>query len=281
MATSLTIALLVLTYLVLFAMERRRPLRVATASLVPRLRVNLFVSATAFIAAALLVRPAAEAMLGLGGTPFGLVPLAGLTGIAEIVAVFLLMDLTFYYWHIANHRVPLLWRFHNAHHIDPDLDVSTGFRFHFVEVGFSALFRAVQVALIGPTAAAFLVYEIAFQTFTLFHHSNWRLPESLERALVKIIVTPRMHGIHHSDFRDETNSNFGAVFSWWDRLHGTVRLDVPQQAIVIGIPGYARPEDNRVLRCLALPFQRQRDYWQGRLHRESPAANTGHGRLAA
>jgi sterol desaturase/sphingolipid hydroxylase (fatty acid hydroxylase superfamily) len=275
MATWLTIGLLGLTYLALFAMERRLPLRAATASLVPRLRVNVVVSATAFIAAALLVRPATEAMLDRSGTPFGLVPLAGLAGVAEIVAVFLLMDLTFYYWHIANHRVPLLWRFHNAHHIDPDLDVSTGFRFHFVEVGFSALFRAIQVTLIGPTAAAFLVYEIAFQTFTLFHHTNWRLPESLERALVRIIVTPRMHGIHHSDFRDETNSNFGVVFSWWDRLHGTVRLDVPQHAIVIGIPGYARAEDNRVLRCLALPFQRQRDYWQGRLHRESPAAGRG------
>lgn len=281
MATSLTIGLLGLTYLALFAIERRVPLRTATAPVIPRLRVNVIVSATAFMAAALLVRPASEAMLGLSGTPFGLVPLAGLTGVAEIVAVFLLMDLTFYYWHIANHRLPLLWRFHNAHHIDPDLDVSTGFRFHFVEVGFSAVFRAMQVALIGPTAAAFLVYEIAFQTFTLFHHSNWRLPRSLERALVRIIVTPRMHGIHHSDFRDETNSNFGVVFSWWDRLHGTVRLDVPQQAIIIGVPGYARPEDNRVLRCLALPFQRQRDYWQGRLHRELPAADSGRGRLAA
>lgn len=95
----------------------------------------------------------------------------------------------------------------------------------------------------------------------MFHHSNLRLPIGLERLLNKLLVTPRMHGIHHSRIRDETNSNFGVVFPWWDRIHGTLRLNLPQASIVIGIPGYSRPEDNRPTHCFALPFRRQRDYW--------------------
>src|SRR5204862_3493413 len=131
--------------------------------------------------AALLVRPAALAMLGYtDGRSLGLVPLLGLTGAAEVLAAFLLLDLTFYYWHVANHRIRLLWRFHNVHHIDPDLDVSTAFRFHFVEVGFSAAFRAAQIVLIGPSILAYVIYESAFQLGTLFHHSNVRLPLSIE-----------------------------------------------------------------------------------------------------
>jgi sterol desaturase/sphingolipid hydroxylase (fatty acid hydroxylase superfamily) len=157
--------------------------------------------------------------------------------------------------------VPFLWRFHNVHHCDPDLDVSTGFRFHFGEVAFSTVFRVVQVALLGVSLPQFAAYEILFQAVTLFEHSNLRLPEKLERALNLVFVTPRMHGVHHSQRRAETDSNFSVVFSFWDRLHGSLRLNVAQEQIKIGVPGYARPEDNRVLTALAAPFRRQRDYW--------------------
>src|SRR5918999_397651 len=134
----------------------------------------------------------------------------------KAVLVFLLTDLSFYYWHRANHAWPLLWRFHNAHHIDPDLDVSTAMRFHFVEIGYSAAFRALQVIVIGGPAWAFVVYETAFQLNTLFHHSNMRLPIGVERWLNLVLVTPRMHGIHHSKRFDEINSNWSSVFPWWD-----------------------------------------------------------------
>jgi sterol desaturase/sphingolipid hydroxylase (fatty acid hydroxylase superfamily) len=164
---------------------------------------------------------------------------------------------------VANHRIHFLWRFHNVHHIDPDLDVSTAFRFHFIEVGLSAGFRALQVLVIGPSFFAYLVYESAFQLGTLFHHSNTRLPPGLERALNVLLVTPRMHGIHHSNVREENISNFGVVFPWWDRLHRTLRLNVPQADVVIGIPAYSGPADNRILRCFAMPFHPQRDYWLG------------------
>ena len=154
-----------------------------------------------------------------------------------------------------------MWRFHNVHHIDPALDVSTGFRFHFGEVLFSTLFRVAQVSLIGVSFATFAVYELVFQANTLFQHSNVRLPIRLERLLNAILVTPRMHGIHHSQVRGETNSNFGVVFCWWDKLHRTIGLNIPQSEIEIGIAGYSSSQDNGLWRALTMPFRRQRDYW--------------------
>ncbi|MGE5616872.1 MAG: sterol desaturase family protein [Bacillota bacterium] len=263
MGTAATLASLALTYLVLFALERRLPLRRPTASLAHRVAVNAAMSLLSFGTAALLVRPAAhETLASAHAGNFGLVPLLGFAGPAEITMSFLLMDLTFYYWHRANHLLPFLWRMHNVHHIDPDLDVTTAFRFHFIEVALSAAFRVAQLALIGPSLLAFAIYEAAFQTCTLFHHSNLRMPRRLERTLLRILVTPRMHGIHHSDYRNETNSNFGTVFTWWDRLHRTLRLDIPQDRIDIGVPAYSAPEDNRIAHCIALPVLPQRDYWK-------------------
>jgi sterol desaturase/sphingolipid hydroxylase (fatty acid hydroxylase superfamily) len=185
-----------------------------------------------------------------------------LPGAAELLVTLLLLDLSFYYWHVANHRIAFLWRIHAVHHIDADLDVTTGFRFHFAEIALSAGFRVVQIALIGPSLAAYAIYELVFQLGTLFHHSNLRLPARLERSLNWVFVTPRMHGIHHSQDRAETNSNFGVVLLWWDKVHQTLRLDVPQGRIVIGIPGYSKLQDNRIRECLAQPFRRQRDYWR-------------------
>jgi sterol desaturase/sphingolipid hydroxylase (fatty acid hydroxylase superfamily) len=109
---------------------------------------------------------------------------------------------------------------------------------------------------------------------TLFHHSNIRLPIGIERLLNKVIVTPRMHGIHHSQVRNETNSNYGVVFCWWDRLHRSIGLNIPQGKIKIGIAGYSSPRDNLLWRTLVMPFGRQRDYWrtpEGRIAERDPA----------
>jgi sterol desaturase/sphingolipid hydroxylase (fatty acid hydroxylase superfamily) len=250
-------------FILLFAVEKFFPLRETRSGLVARLIVNGVVSGLAFAVAAVFVRPSAlRALNWAGEKPFGLLHLVSLPMWAQFVAGFLLFDLSFYYWHVLNHKVPLLWRFHNVHHFDPALDVSTGFRFHFGEVLFSTVFRLVQVSLIGPNFTTFAAYEVVFQANTLFHHSNLRLPIRMERLLNKILVTPRMHGIHHSQVRLETNSNFGVVFPWWDRLHRTLGLNIPQSKIEIGIPGYILPEDNKLLRTLLLPFVKQRDYWR-------------------
>jgi sterol desaturase/sphingolipid hydroxylase (fatty acid hydroxylase superfamily) len=250
-------------FALLFLLERLFPLRKSTRSLLARLFVNVAISILTFIAAVALVQPAAHwALRWSAEKPFGLVHIAALPVWADFALSFLLMDLAFYYWHLANHRLPFLWRFHNVHHIDPDLDVSTAFRFHFGEITLSSVFSVVQVSLIGISPWAFAIYQLAFQAEVLFHHSNLRLPIGLERLLSKLIVTPRMHGIHHSQVHRENNSNFGTVFTWWDRLHRTLGLNIPQDEVIVGIPAYTLPEDNRVPNALLMPFRKQRDYWR-------------------
>jgi sterol desaturase/sphingolipid hydroxylase (fatty acid hydroxylase superfamily) len=250
-------------FVLLFVLERLFPLRKSTRSLIERLFANLVISALMFVAAATLVRPAVHSALRWStDKPFGLVHLVALPVWVELTLSFLLMDLAWYYWHLANHRVSLLWRFHNVHHIDPDLDVFTAFRFHFGEIAFSSVFNLVQVSVIGLSAWAFAAYQMVFLLEVLFHHSNVRLPIRFERLLSKVLVTPRMHGIHHSQVRRENNSNFGTVFTWWDRIHRTLGLNISQSEIVIGIPAYSREDDLRVSNALLIPFQKQRDYWR-------------------
>lgn len=223
---------------------------------------NVGVTTLAFAVNATAVQFAAYiTQLWTSDNAIGLMHLIPFPGIVQSIIAFLLMDLTFYYWHRANHQFHFLWRFHNAHHIDPDLDVSTAFRFHFGEMFLSAAFRAVQVALIGVSAWTFVVYEMVYQANTLFHHSNVKLPLWLERRLNWVLVTPRMHGIHHSQIQQETDSNWSIIFPWWDRLHKTLWLNIPQSEIAIGVPAYTDPEDNRLRNILLMPFQQQRDYW--------------------
>ena len=186
------------------------------------------------------------------------------------VVAFLLLDYTMYAWHWLNHRVPFLWRFHNVHHTDLDLDVTTAVRFHFGEMLFSVLFRSLQVVLAGATPLVALIYEICLEGSTQFHHSNLRLPLKLERVLSWFIMTPRAHGIHHSIEDRETNSNYSNLFIWWDRLHRTVRLDVPQDTLVVGVPTHRDPEEMTVWHLLRMPFIKQRRA------RPSPDAGRSH-----
>src|SRR6516165_10619646 len=249
-------------FTVLFLLERFFPLRKTTRSLIARLLVNLVIAVLTFVAAVGFVQPAARWALGWSASKgFGLVHLVALPGPLEFTLSFLLMDLAFYYWHVANHRVPFLWRFHNVLHIDPDLDVSTAFRFHFGEIILSTCFSLLQVSIIGPSAWAFAVYQLVFQAEVIFHHSNVRLPIGMERLLNTVLVTPRMHGIHHSQVQRENNSNFGTVFPWWDRLHRTLGVNIPQDEVIVGIPGYSLPSDNSLWNALLMPFRKQRNYW--------------------
>jgi len=262
MSLALTVAVVAAAALFLFLAERAFPLRTSRFPWLRELAINLALSALAFGVSAVLVRPAVLRTMGWSQRQdLGLANLVEMPSLARGLLVFVLLDLSFYYWHRLNHEWPALWRFHNVHHCDPDLGVSTSFRFHFAEVALSTVFRVVQVSVIGAALPAYAAYEVAFQLNTLFHHSNVRLPIGLERLLNRVLVTPRMHGIHHSQVREETNSNYSVVLSWWDRLHHTLRLNVPQSRIVIGVPGYSAPEDNQLRRLLFMPFQRQRDYW--------------------
>ena len=249
-------------FVLLLMLEARFPLRRARRSKIGRFVINAGVSVLALATGGFIVAPVATSLsVRSSAASFGLLHVIPLPFAAEFILGFLLMDLTFYYWHRANHAFPWFWRFHSVHHVDPDLDVSTSFRFHFGEVLYSLLFRALQVYLIGMFLRTFLVYELVFQCATMFHHSNVRLPITVERWLNKVIVTPRMHGIHHSIVKDETNSNYSVIFRWWDLMHGTLKLNVNQSDVVIGVPAYLGPEDNKFWNLFIQPFRKQRGYW--------------------
>lgn len=250
-------------FLVLLFIERKLPLRKWRHPSPRRLIVNLVVSALAIGVAVAWVRPfATAAMQTVEGRHFGLLQWLALPPVPAFVAGVLLLDLSFYLWHRSNHRLPFLWRFHVVHHIDPDLDVSTAFRFHFGEVALSAAFRVAQILLIGASPLTVAIYELMFQVNTLIQHSNVRLPIHVERFLNHVLVTPRMHGIHHSIVEREDMSNFSVVFVWWDRLLRTMRLNVPQQSIIIGIPAYDAGPDNAPGALLLLPFHTQPNPWR-------------------
>jgi sterol desaturase/sphingolipid hydroxylase (fatty acid hydroxylase superfamily) len=249
-------------FVTLLLLETRFSLRQAKSSKAKRFVINAGISAIALATGAYIVAPVAIGLVAPASKPFALLQIIPLPFAVELVLGFLLLDLTFYYWHRANHAFPFFWRFHNVHHVDPDLDISTSFRFHFGEVFFSLGFKVLQIYLLGISLLTYLIYELAFQCATLFHHSNVRLSINIERALNNIIVTPRMHGIHHSIVKDETNSNYSVIFRWWDVMHGTLRLNVKQSDVVIGVPAYLDPEDNRLLNLLILPFRKQREYWR-------------------
>jgi sterol desaturase/sphingolipid hydroxylase (fatty acid hydroxylase superfamily) len=257
-----TALILPAVFMFLLLAEQVSPLRQRTRPLFRRLLKNLVLTAMVLLVGSLVVRNAgrgtSEWTMERG---FGLVLLVPLPQWCRVAIGILLMDFTFYYWHRANHRIRVLWRFHNVHHIDPDLDVSTSFRFHFGEIAYSAVFRVVQMLLIGADPLTYAIYETVFNAETIFHHSNIRLPLKLERWLNKAIVTPRMHGIHHSAVGRETNSNYSVIFPWWDRLSRTLVLNVPQSSIRIGVPGYLAVQDNRFRNLLIMPFIKQKRYW--------------------
>ena len=132
-----------------------------------------------------------------------------------------LFDAWMYLWHVLNHRVPLLWRFHAVHHTDRELDVSSAMRFHTGEILLSGVSRLVILPVIGMTMPQLLLYELFLLPVIFFHHSNVRLPQRIDRRLCWFIVTPGMHWVHHSRLRQETNSNYASVLPIWDRLFGT------------------------------------------------------------
>jgi len=191
----------------------------------------------------------------------GLLNFVSVTGWIRIAASILLLDYMLWFWHRINHRVRFFWRFHSVHHVDLDMDASTALRFHFGELGFSIFFRALQIVVVGADPASVAIWQVLLFISILFHHSNTRVPLPLERVLVRLIVTPRMHGIHHSDYRNETDSNWSSLLSVWDYLHGTILLDVPQESIEIGVAGWQDPAAVTLGKILAMPFRRRREDW--------------------
>jgi sterol desaturase/sphingolipid hydroxylase (fatty acid hydroxylase superfamily) len=168
------------------------------------------------------------------------------------------MDFVIWLQHVMVHAVPALWRLHRVHHADLDYDVTTGSRFHPLEIGLSMLIKVTTVAVLGPPVLAVVIFEVLLNATAMFNHGNIRLPGSLDRVLRWFVVTPDMHRVHHSIEEDESNSNFGFNLPWWDRLFGTYR-DRPRAghaAMTIGIRDHREPtEVARLDGMLLLPFR--------------------------
>jgi sterol desaturase/sphingolipid hydroxylase (fatty acid hydroxylase superfamily) len=177
----------------------------------------------------------------------------------RVVAGVLLLDYSLWIWHYLNHRTDLLWRMHRAHHVDLDLDVWTAVRFHFAEMSLAGFVRLLQIRLIGPDPLALTIWQTLLLPSIFFHHSSIRLPWALERALSRVIVTPRMHTIHHSTVKSETNSNWSSLLTVWDRLHGTFILD--ERDVTIGVPAYQAVEDVTLPKVLAMPVKPTAGDW--------------------
>lgn len=176
----------------------------------------------------------------------------------ECVVVFLALDFAIWGQHVIMHKVPALWRVHRVHHADRDIDVTTGIRFHPVEIALSMLFKIGLVYALGAPVIAVLVFEVVLNGAAMFNHANLRLPAWADRALRTVIVTPDMHRVHHSTRREEHDTNYGFNLSVWDRLFGTY-TDQPaggHDGMRIGLAEHRGAEPTRFLWSLRLPFTR-------------------------
>ena len=184
---------------------------------------------------------------------FGLLNWLDLQGAGRWVAMLLWFDVWMYWWHRANHRIGWLWRFHRVHHSDPCMDVTTAQRFHLGEIVLSSLLRVPVLAALGMTLPELAVYETLMFAVVQLHHANVALPPRLERLARTIIVTPALHKVHHSRVRAETDSNYAALFAWWDLLFRSRRTRSDPHAIRFGLEGFDQPRQQNLRGLLWMP----------------------------
>jgi sterol desaturase/sphingolipid hydroxylase (fatty acid hydroxylase superfamily) len=188
---------------------------------------------------------------------WGLLPALDAPSWLAIIIAVIVLDLAIYLQHVLFHAVPVLWRLHRMHHADLEIDVTTGTRFHPIEILLSMAIKLGVVAALGAPAVAVLIFEVLLNATSMFNHGNVRLPQRLDRVLRWLVVTPDMHRVHHSILPRETNSNFGFNLPWWDRLFGTYRAqpEAGHEAMTIGLPMFRDPRELRLGRMLWQPFR--------------------------
>lgn len=187
----------------------------------------------------------------------GLFPMLGMPSWVAVPVTVVLLDLLIYFQHRVFHAVPLLWRLHRVHHADPELDASSGLRFHPIEILLSLAIKAAAVVALGAPPEGVLLFEVLLNATSLFSHANLALPGWLDRPLRMVLVTPDMHRVHHSEIREETDSDFGFCLSCWDRIFGTYRAEPAQGQLgmVIGVQGFRADDEQRIDRLLVQPFR--------------------------
>lgn len=245
----------------LFMLERRYPLRQSALDEASRRGLrNVGLAALSGAAIAATETPlTSRACQYVELRRIGLLPRLALPARVERLVGLLILDYSLYWWHILLHRVPWLWRAHRVHHLDFKLDITTAARFHFVEFVASVPWRLGQILLIGVNQPLLTLWQRLTVLEVAFHHSNLRLAPALDRGIRLAVMTPRLHGIHHSIVAEQTDSNYSSGLSIWDHLHNTYRCDEPAcsgkpQPVTIGSPDdpYRRPRSFPAL--VTLPF---------------------------
>ena len=234
------------------------PRRAASVGRAPRWPSNIAIVVLDALLVRILIPVAAVGVSVIAAQRgWGLLNITRWPPVLEGVLGFLALDLAIYAQHFVFHHVPVLWRLHRMHHADLDIDVTTGVRFHPIEILLSMAIKIVIVVAVGIPALAVLIFEIALNATSMFNHANVAMPLWLDRIVRLFVVTPDMHRVHHSINRAETNSNFGFNLPWWDRLFGTYRA-APQaghSAMTIGLPVFRDPAELRIDRLLTQPFR--------------------------
>lgn len=239
------------------AWELVAPRRALTQSKAVRWYANLGIVVLNTVLARIVfpLAPVAVA-LAVAERGWGLLPLLGLPDWIVIVAAVVILDFAIYLQHVMVHAVPVLWRLHRMHHADLDYDVTTGARFHPIEIILSVAIKMAVIALTGAPAVAVVIFEVVLNATAMFNHSNVALPVGLDRVLRLLVVTPDMHRVHHSVTPHEANSNFGFNLPWWDRLFGTYRAqpDKGHTDMDIGIDLFREPDELHLHKMLIQPF---------------------------
>ncbi len=247
--------------LMFMGLEAVKPRRPRTRPILGRWFANLTIAGLSTLALRLLFLLASVTAVGLAALAsqrgWGLFNAVDLPFWVDVLIAFLILDMAIYFQHRAFHHVPGLWRVHQVHHADLDIDASSGVRFHPVEIVLSMLIKFAIILIIGAPALAVLIFEIMLNGTSVFNHANLKLPASLDRLLRWLVVTPDMHRVHHSVHRDETDSNFGFNLPWWDRLFGSYRAQPRDghQAMTLGLPNLRSDADQSLPALLFRPFQ--------------------------
>lgn len=242
--------LVVTTILSLLILENKFPFFTFQNSLRSRITNNFGLGAINSIVSSVFTIAVAQ-YISLDRSHVGIIEMISVPIIAGIIS-FIILDLYMYFWHRLMHRLPLAWRFHRIHHIDRSMNVSTAYRFHPIEIISSSVPKLVLIWLLGISSDFVLIYELVFTVVVALHHSNLRIPGSIDRLLAYIILTPNYHRIHHSQIVTETNSNYGSVSIWWDRIFGTYRPRLDLDRIQLGVSDEIR--ELNIWQSLAQPF---------------------------
>ena len=237
--------------------EVAAPRRARSLSRWSRWPSNLGIIAVNTAVLRVLIPMAAVGLASLGeARGWGLLNALALPGWLAVLLAVVVLDFAIYLQHVMVHAVPALWRLHRMHHADLDFDVTTGARFHPIEILLSMGIKLAVVAALGPPAVAVLIFEVVLNATSMFNHGNVRMAPRIDRVLRWFVVTPDMHRVHHSAIPSETNSNFGFNLPWWDRLFGTYRAQPSEghDGMTIGIAQFRTPRDQWLDRMLIQPF---------------------------